>query len=139
MSSNAYAAALRLELRPSRQRRGWHRLTHLAVLVSVPLLQSPWLMVAVLAAVAASWFRSHAEQKIILLWDSDGGWKLFEEAGESAAVLAAAPFVQSWLVILPLRMDGRHRVRHVVLFPDMLPAEEFRRLRVRLHRERAAE
>lgn len=139
MPTPSSAAALRLELKPSRQRRGWRRLTHVAALAGVPLLQSPWLIAAVLAAVAASWCRSHAEQKITLLWDSDGGWKLFDDGGESEATLASVPFVQPWLVILPLRMDGRNRVRYVAIFPDMLPAQEFRRLRVRLRREWAGE
>lgn len=132
MSSDAYAAPLRLELRPSSQRRWWRRLTHFAVLVSLPLLQSPWLALAVAVALLVSWRRTRAERETILLWHSDGRWTLFEDGAEFDATVAGLPFIQPWLVILPLRTGRQRRARRVVVFADILPAHDFRRLRVRL-------
>lgn len=139
MSSNASAAALRLELQPSRQRRGWRWLTHLAVAATLPLLQSPWLTAAVAVAVLLSLYRARAEPYVTLLWHSDGHWTWFEDDGESEATLAEAPFVQPWLVILPLRLEGRRWIRRIAIFPDSLPEQDFRRLRVRLRSGRGDE
>lgn len=132
MSSNASAAALRLELRSSRQRRHWRRLTHLAALASLPLLQSFWLAAAVFCVIALSWHASRHEPTLTLLWRGDDRWALFEGGGEYEAALAGAPFVQTWLVILPLRIEGHRRVRRIAVFADNLPEQDFRRLRVRL-------
>ncbi|MBI5463075.1 MAG: hypothetical protein HY941_12890 [Gammaproteobacteria bacterium] len=132
MSSNAYAAALRLELKPSRLRRYWRWLTHLIAIATVPMLQSFWLIAIVLTVVLLSLYRSRGAAEITLLWHSDGHWSLFENDSEIDAILAEGAFIQPWLVILPLRLDNRHRVRHIAIFPDMLPAQDFRRLRVRL-------
>lgn len=136
MSSNAYAAALRLELKPSRQRRRWRWLTHLAVLATLPMLQSPWLIATVIAGVLMSWHRTRGEPAITLLWHADGRWTLYDTADETEAALGDTPFIQPWLVILPLRLSDRRRVRRIAIFPDSLPAQEFRRFRVRLRNER---
>ena len=136
MSSNAYAAALRLEFKPSRQRRYWRWLTHLVVTATVPMLQSPWLIAVVVLVVLLSLYRSRTEPSITLLWHGDGRWTLFEDGGESEAVLAETPFVQTWLVILPLRVNNQYTVRRIALFPDTLPGDVFRRLRVRLRNRR---
>jgi hypothetical protein len=132
MSSNTYAAALRLELKPSRQRRYWRWLTHLTVAATLPMLQSLWLSSAVAAGVLLSLYRSPTESNITLLWHSDGRWSFFKEGVEVAATLAEAAFIQPWLVILPLRVDTQRRIQRIAIFPDMLPAQDFRRLRVRL-------
>ena len=132
MSSRESAAPLRLEFRSSRRRRQWRWLTHLAALASLPLLHSHWLAMAVFLAVLASWQCSRREPAITLLWHSDGRWSLFEDGRDFEAVLAGTPFVQTWLVILPLRVEGRRRVRRIAVFPDCLSGEDFRRLRVRL-------
>lgn len=132
MSSNAYAAALRLELTPSRQRHQWRWLTHATAAATLPMLPSPWLIAAVAIVLLLSLYRSRAEPAITLLWHGDGHWTLFEADCESEVTLAETPFVQPWLVILPLRVDTQRRVRRIAIFPDMLPAQEFRRLRVRL-------
>lgn len=135
MSSNTYAAPLRLEFAPSRRRVLWRRLTHGAAAATLPILPSPWLAVAVAALVLLSWYRSRAEPALTLLAHAEGQWTLFEADRVSEAVCAGAPFVQPWLIILPLRIGGRRRVRRIAVFPDMLPAREFRRLRVRLATE----
>ncbi len=132
MSSNAYAAALRLELKPSRQCRWWRWLTHLAVAATLSMLQSPWLIVAVAVVLLLSLYRSRIEPAITLLWHGDGHWTMFEDGVETAVTLAESAFIQPWLVILPLRVDTQRRVQRIVIFPDMLPEQDFRRLRVRL-------
>jgi hypothetical protein len=136
MSSNAYAAALRLELKPSRQHRWWRWLTHLAVATTLPMLQSPWLITAVAAVLLLSLYRSRTAPDITLLWHSDGRWTLFENGDETAVTLAESAFIQPWLVILPLRIGSQRRVQRIAIFQDMLPAQDFRRLRVRLRSRR---
>ena len=136
MSSNAYAAALRLELKPSRQRRYWRWLTHLTVAATLPMLQSPWLVAAVVVILLLSLSRSRTEPAITLLWHGDGRWTLFEAGSKMAVSLAEPPFIQPWLVILPLRVDALRHARRITVFPDMLPAQDFRRLRVRLRSRR---
>jgi hypothetical protein len=50
---------------------------------------------------------------------------------ETGATLRPFVFMQPWLVILHFRRDDGRTVR-LVLLPDMLDADSFRRLRVRL-------
>lgn len=137
MSSNV-SAALRLELAPSRQRCLWRWLTHLLVVASLPMLPSLGLAALVLVFLALSLYRTRNDQRIILLWRSDGLWTLYEQGGEVVMTLAGNPFVQPWLVILPLSPVDEGRTRHIAIFPDMLPVQVFRRLRVRL-RSRCAD
>lgn len=49
------------------------------------------------------------------------------------AEILGSSFVQPWLTVLHLRLEGRKRMLPVVLFPDALPHEAFRRLRVWLN------
>lgn len=51
-----------------------------------------------------------------------GGWQPAEVRGSS--------FVQPWLTVLHLSLEGRRFGIALVLLPDMLPCEDFRRLRV---------
>lgn len=132
MSSNAYAAALRLELAPSRRRRQWRWLTHAVVAATLPLLQSYWLIAAVACLLLYSLHRSRHDPALVLLWDSDGRWTLYEGTAATDATLAATAFAQPWLVILPLHRTDNGRVQRIAIFPDMLPARDFRRLQVRL-------
>ena len=131
MSSNVFGAPLRLELLPSRRLRRWRLLVHGAGVLTVPLLQSPTLGVCVLCLLLISFFH-RAAMPSALLWRSDGRWECTIGASLEQAELARSAVVQPWLVILPLRCEGRHRVRHLVVVPDMLSAQDFRRLRVRL-------
>lgn len=132
MLSNAFAAPLRLELKPSYQRRYWRWFTHLVVLATLPLLQSVWLMAGIAALILLSLYRTRTESKLVLLWHADGHWTLFEDGTASPASLTGTAFVQSWLVILPLSVGSSAALRYIPVFPDMLSAETFRRLRVGL-------
>lgn len=51
-----------------------------------------------------------------------GDWQPVEVRGSS--------FVQPWLTVLHLGLAGQRRGLALVLLPDMLPREDFRRLRV---------
>lgn len=132
MSFNVFAAPLRFDLKPARQRRAWRWLTHLAALTTLPLLQSPWLIAVVVAAVLVSLYHTRSASQLILLWSSDDHWTLFEDGKGVTARLAGSAFVQIWLVILPLRLDDSGILRHIAVFPDEVPEKIFRRLRVRL-------
>ena len=57
------------------------------------------------------------------------------------ARLRAGSFVTPRLTLLRYQLDGHRSARHVVILPDMLHAEDFRRLRVLLKwsRYRASE
>lgn len=139
MSSNAFAAPLRLEFKASYQRRYWRWFTHLVVLASLPLLQPVWLIVGIAALILLSLYRTRTESTLVLLWHSDGHWTLFEDGNISSASLAGPAFVQSWLVILPLRVGASGGLRYIPVFPDMLAVELFRRLRVGLRTGRGEE
>lgn len=52
----------------------------------------------------------------------DGGWR--------PAVVAGSSTVTPWLTVLNLRLAGRQRGTSVVILPDRLGTQEFRRLRV---------
>jgi hypothetical protein len=137
MSSNVFAAPLRLDVKPARRRRVWRWASHLAVFTTLPLLQSPWLMAVVLACLMLNLYRTRTASLLTLLWRSDDHWTLFENGKAASAQLEGVAFVQPWLVILPLRPVDSYRLRCIPLFPDELPEPAFRQLRVRLrmHRE----
>ena len=119
----------------------WLLLLHAAVLPVVALLPLPWparlaLAVAVLFSLAWSW-RTRASLHYphavrTLRWEAGGDCILWLASGEQlTARLAGRAFVMPWLVIL--YFDGWPR--HLVLLPDMLAAQAFRQLRVRLRME----
>lgn len=132
MSYSAFAAPLRLELHPSRRLRRWRQLVYASVALSLTQLQSPLLTVLTAGLLVATLLRSSGTTPSVLLWHSTGHWDLNVEGQRLTADLAHPAFVQAWLVILPLRCQGRRRIQHVVILPDMLPTQAFRRLRVRL-------
>lgn len=139
MSYNASVTALRLELRPSRLRRNWRWATHIAAASTVPMLQSPGLIAAVVVALLLSLYCSRSGPAITLLWDSAGRWTLYRDDSETDATLDGSAFIQPWLVILPLRRADTGRMHRLAIFPDMLSAQDFRRLRVRLRRATGAD
>lgn len=65
---------------------------------------------------------------------SDDGALSFQTRGGEwrEGTLLASSFVSPYLTILNIGTDGRFSARHVVIMPDGIDAEEFRRLRVRL-------
>ena len=56
-----------------------------------------------------------------------------------AGYVRAATYVGPWITTIVWRPDGRRVSRTILVLPDMLPAEDFRRLRVMLRYARSAE
>jgi hypothetical protein len=56
-----------------------------------------------------------------------------------AGYVRAATYVGAWMTTIVWRPDGRRVSRAILVLPDMLPAEDFRRLRVMLRYARSAE
>jgi hypothetical protein len=116
-------------------------LSHAAALAVLPLCGLPPLPVAaLLLSVVLSWLRSRRRDVlrrdpdtiVSLVWEAGNRWRLTLRSGEqTGAVLRPFVFMQPWLVILHFRRDDGRAAR-LVLLPDMLDRETFRRLRVRL-------
>jgi hypothetical protein len=66
-----------------------------------------------------------------LLWRSDGGFEVTTPTGIEEAVLRSVEVVEPWLTVFVLRTRSGRNVP-VVLLPDAVEVEPFRRLRVRL-------
>jgi len=135
------SAPLYLELRPSRIFALVLLVIHLGAVGCLLMVPLPWPVRVVAAGTVLFSFRytlfrrallRHDKSVTALLWDDLGEWKLFFSSGEEAARLEPDTFVSSWLVVLNFSAasaTGRHSV---VIFPDSLDRESFRRLRVRL-------
>jgi len=119
----------------------WLLLITAVALVVLMLLQLPgWLNLliasAVLVGLLRSWRklvrRSHPDAVRSLLWGEDMHCQLTLNSGQQQAVeLASHTFILPWLVILYFEAP-RWRQQQLVLLPDMLDTDVFRRLRVRL-------
>jgi len=112
---------------------------HLAAAGAAWLAPVPvWLKAAITLAIAASLVDTlarkaalHSDAAIVSLEVTDGGRVAFmTRNGEwRAAELLGTSYVSTYLTILNLKpQDGR--VRHVVLLPDNVDAQAFRRLRI---------
>lgn len=132
---NAFAAPLRLELKPSRYVRYGLFVLHLTLLAVVPALPNPFYMGLYLGLILLSVLRLRQSPQIQrLVWRSDGFWEI--DAEDRFACLAAPPCVYPGLVILRLQwvewqLSGRC-LAPLVILPDSLDEQSFRRLRVRL-------
>ncbi len=145
MSSTAYATPLRLELKPSRTLFWLLTFSHLGAAgllwtTNLPVWATACLGVSVLVSylwlVARHALLCHPAAAVCLLWPSGIQWQVRSRNGEEAsALLSPESFVRPWLTVLLLRPETGGGARNVVLLPDMLDAEAFRRLRVRLRLE----
>jgi Membrane-bound toxin component of toxin-antitoxin system len=116
-------------------------LSHGAALAVLPFCGLPALPVTALAlGVVLSWIRTRRRDVLrhevdsieSLVWEEGNRWRLSLRSGQEAgATLRPFVFMQPWLVILHFRRDDGRAAR-LVLLPDMLDADSFRRLRVRL-------
>lgn len=114
-------------------------LSHLAALVitlAMPL--APWLQTVFGVSIAASLVQAcrrhilrngrHAVTGLkptrdgLSIETHGDGWLLSDILDSS--------FVTPWLTVLHLRLPQRRRPVHIVLLPDMLSTDEFRRLRI---------
>jgi len=139
--SRKYATPLHLDIGPSRLLGRWVVLVHGVPLLMWPVLQSGgWLMLAVtstlLFSLVRSWrlqvSRHHPDAVCSMVWGEEKDCLLGLHSGEQEEVnMRAQAFILPWLVILHFNSRRRH-MRHLVLLPDMLDREMFRKLRVRL-------
>lgn len=139
MSSSVSVWRPVLEPRPSRIQRIILIVFYLLALVALlqAVLPFEWQMAAVLAWLAlflcelTSW---RYPLSVVLLHERIGDWWLADAEGNSSRVSLHRSMVWRYLVVLDFRIlegEGPCRQR-VVLFPDSVTADEFRRLRVRL-------
>jgi hypothetical protein len=139
--SRLYATPLRLEPGVSRRLGGFLVLSHGAALVVLPFCGLPPLPVTAIAlGVVLSWLRTRRHEVrrrdpdslASLVWEEGNRWRLTLRSGrDTGATLRPFVFMQPWLVILHFRRDDGRAAR-LVLLPDMLDEDSFRRLRVRL-------
>ena len=97
-----------------------------------------WLRVSLLAVVLWSGWRAHSRHLRgdgvavrELLLRGDGVFEVTTATGIEEASLISADLVEPWLTVLVLRRVSGRKVS-VVLLPDNVEADAFRRLRVRL-------
>jgi len=138
----------RIALRRSRLFAVWLWLVHLATLAPLWLSGSPPFALGALTAVIlmhGGWTtRRHAlladpGSIVAIALDDSHRVALFTRSGQSIhGEVAETTLVTGHLVVLAMR-TGRYRTaRYLVLLPDMLDADDFRQLRVRLKWTRQA-
>lgn len=139
MSSSGYAAPLRLELRRSRRLALYLAVIHAGALALVPLLPLGVPVGALLAALILLCLVRNVSTRVLmrgrrdivaLVWTREGDWRLQERGGRlHVCRLRPGSYVHPGLTVL--NFSGGRRCS-VVLLPDSLEPETFRRLRVRL-------
>lgn len=122
-------------LTPSRQLKGVVASMHVLCLLPVFLLPIHWgWQIGIISALIASLIiglRQLPGPLRGLNLAMDGAFFVRLKNGEwvPAEVLGSS-FVKPWLTILHLRLEGRRFMSPLVLLPDMLAQEDFRRLRM---------
>ncbi|HXZ54608.1 MAG TPA: protein YgfX [Burkholderiales bacterium] len=131
------APSLRLDLRPSRRLIGILAVLHFLALAAASMGLGGWLRFGVWALLLASLGRSLAQallrtanQPVSLELREDGraSWKN-RNGNWREGRLGESHFVSAALAIVGLK-DAYGRSTRVVLMPDSVPSEDFRRLRV---------
>jgi toxin CptA len=126
-------------LRPSRILLAALAAAHLgalAVVLAMPL--EAWLKSGLVLVAAASMGHAllhfgmlHGPNAVVALKLSGAGLEAETRAGAwFPATVLGSSFVSPWLTVLHLKLEGRRFVLPVVLLPDSLAADDFRRLRV---------
>ncbi len=148
MSPAAYASPLVLEPGVSRYLFLYLIAIHvmaLAVLVTPLNVSVPVrLVLGVLVGSSFIWqwrrLRANNPSRIVrLIWEADDDWTLVcHDTTELVGRLRPETYETTWLVILrwQLQLGG---IRSMVILPDMLDRQSFRRLRVRLRQARLAD
>ena len=97
----------------------------LAVLLMPVLLGSAW------HALRSDGFRTLPHSLMALRLDEDCRCEFQTRTGTwHEAVLLGSSFVAPYLTVLNLKPAGARRVKHLVILPDAVNAEDFRRLRM---------
>jgi hypothetical protein len=133
---------LRVELARSRLGAAFVAVAWVAsalLLVFVPGPMIPRLFAVVAIGAYALWTLRHwalrAMPSSIVAFElaADGAVVLFEQGGaRRRGRVQPSSYVGTWLVTLVVRLDGSRWSRSIALLPDMISAEEMRRLRVML-------
>ena len=139
--SRKYATPLRLDIASSRMMGGWVMLVHAMPILLLPVLPTGnWLSLAVTAALLFSLVRSwrlqvsrhHPDAVCSMVWGEEKDCLLgLHSGGQEKVSMGAQAFILPWLVILHFN-SRRRNMRYLVLLPDMLDRQVFRKLRVRL-------
>ena len=133
---------LRIAIGPSRILAAALAIAHLAALgVTLVVTLPAWASLLIAATIMASCASSIL--RLALQRSSNAIVEL--EAGEGARVSCrtrdsqwregqalSSSFISPWLTVLNLRVAGAARARHLVILPDNVETEAFRRLRVLL-------
>ena len=132
-------APVRVPIRLSRWLLAGLSLTHAgAILVLWPVALPLWIKWILLVMIGTGFgysMRRHlffsGDGPLELLLNCEDEWFITTGKGETCELqLLTGYYVHPWLVVLPFRGDaGKHTV---ILTPDMIDADVFRRLRVRL-------
>ena len=97
----------------------------LAVLLTAVLLGSAW------STLRRHGFRTRQHSLIALRLDADCRCEFQTRAGAwHEAALLGSSFVAPYLTVLNLKPAGGRLVKHLVILPDAVNAEDFRQLRV---------
>ena len=141
------ARTLRLSLGPSRLASALICVTCLATCALVAWLPgAAALRVVSVIGISAyailtlrQWATRSASRAIIgIELDADRAVRLIERTGRHIeGIVQPDSYVGAWLTTLVVRPDGKRRLRTLAVLPDMLPAEDFRRLRLLLRLGRA--
>lgn len=128
-----------LEPRPSRIQRIILTLFYVLALVAVLQAAMPfeWQVAAVLLWLGLLLYEVNSWRQplsVVLLHERIGDWWLADAEGNTSRAGLCRSMVWRYLVVLDFRtLEGAGpRSRRVVLFPDSVLPDEFRRLRVRL-------
>lgn len=145
MSSTRSEPPLHIEPRGSRQLALALLLLHGAAMVAIVNLVIPaWGLAALAGSVIVSLYYTinthvlgRGESSVCaMVWDADGDWTVtFCSGDQRAARLLPGSYVHPRLMVLNFVLESRGR-RSVVLLPDSLDRNTFRRLLVRLRLER---
>lgn len=133
---------LQIAIKPSRQLALLLCLAHAAAAAAVLVIELPlWLSIVLVLAVGTSggtYLHRSALLRgggaIVGLEINDGRTLSYQMRGGEwhEGMLLGSSFVSPYLTILNIRTEGRFLARHVVIMPDCVDAEDFRRLRVQL-------
>jgi len=127
------AAALRLELKASRLLAGALVLAHALALAAAWMSLAGWTRYAAWAVILASLWRVWAPSRAAALSlelheDGRASWRSLGGSWHEGR-LGASHFVSTPLAVMELESEGG-RAKWVVVMPDSLSSEDFRRLRV---------
>ncbi|WP_455201660.1 protein YgfX [Kaarinaea lacus] len=152
MSSQKYASPLRFKIVPSRLLIAIVTVMHLGAIglllpASLPLWTIVVSCLAITVSLLVSWSRAGWITRQLSLssiwpnfaeavWDEADHWQLIDEHQQIyPAKLMPSTYVSAQLVVINLRLDNIPwycRFRAIVLLPDNIDSESFRRLRIRL-------